>query len=463
MNPEEVPDNLVVPPEVHKAEKLRVKGELDQAMRLVETYLNDHYENIPSLVMAAHIFADAKKLGLAQALLKFCTKLKPESSLLWSDLGFCYQEGQDMREGEACFIKALQRDPNNAMAYNNLSQLYVNTGQPQKAINCADKAIRLDPNLPDSHYNRGMAMLQLGNWEEGWRGYEVNLGRHKGRKERTYGIIPRWTGVKGLTLIAYGEQGIGDEISFASCIPDLAKENKVIIDCDSRLRGLFARSFPQCLVYGTRYQNELEWPLKHEIDATVAFGSLPGFYRNKLEDFPGTPYLKADPERKVMYRALLDSMGPKKKIGISWKGGRKETGADRRSMLLYDMMPILRQDATFISLNYRDWEEVVMIEENHGIKVHHWPFVNQVKDYDDTAALVDELDLVITVTQATVDISGALGKPCWVLVPRAPMWRFMMEGDTMPWYKSVKLYRQKNEWVHVVSEIAHDLREWLKK
>lgn len=449
-----------VPPEIMQAEELRLKGEPDEAMRVCLNYLNTHYEHVPSLVMAAHISADCKRFGLAQALLKLASKLRPDSSLVWSDLGFCYQEGADDKEGEACFIKALQRNPNNAMALNNLSQLYVNTAQPLKAINCADKAIRLDPKLPDAHYNRGLAQLQLGDWN-GWQGYEYNLGKHKGRKERVYGIIPRWTGVKGLKLVAYGEQGIGDEISFASCIPDLMKENDVIIECDSRLQGLFSRSF-DCKVYGTRYHNSVDWPLKEDIDASVAFGSLPGFYRKKDEDFPGTPYLKADPERRLMMRALLDSLGPKKKVGISWAGGLKETGAARRSMLLYDLMPILRQDATFISLQYRDAEELVTIEENHGIKVHHWPWIVQAKDYDNTAALVAELDLVITVTQAAVHIAGALGTPCWVLVPRAPMWRYRLSGDTMPWYKSVKLYRQRTEWVHPISEIASDLGKWLR-
>ena len=451
-----------VPQEIMRAEELRMKGDLDAAMKVTLDFLNSNYEHVPAMVMAAHILADSKKLGLAQAILKLCTKLRPDSSLLWSDLGFCYQEGCDEREGEACFIKALQRNPNNAMALNNLSQLYVNTAQPLKAINVADKAIRLDKNLRDAPYNRGLAHLQLGQWEEGWKGYEINLGKHKWRKERLYGIVPRWTGVKGLKLIAYGEQGIGDEISFASCLPDLMKENEVIIECDSRLQGLFARSFP-CRVYGTRYQDQISWPLKHEVDASVAMGSLPGFYRKRDEDFPGTPYLKADPERRLMFRALLDSLGPKKKIGISWQGGLKETGAGRRSMLLYDLAPILRQDATFISLQYRDPEEVVVMEENHGLKVHHWPWAVQVKDYDQTAALVAELDLVITVTQAAVHLAGALGTPCWVLTPKAPMWRYRLNGPEFLWAKSVKLYRQKNEWVHVIAEIAHDLREWLKK
>jgi len=244
------------------------------------------------------------------------------------------------------------------------------------------------------------------------------------------------------------------------------KENEVIIECDSRLHSLFHRSFG-CKTFGTRYQDGISWPLKHSIDASVAFGSLPKFFRKKDEDFPGTPYLKADPERRIMFRTLLDSLDEpgqprKKKIGIAWAGGLKETGAARRSVPLYDMMPILRQDAHFVSLNYRDADEALLIEDNHGVKVHHWPWAVMGKDYDMTASLVAELDLVITVTQAVVHLAGALGTPCWVLTPKEPMWRYRLTGSDFLWAKCVKLYRQKGEWVHTISDIAHDLRGWLK-
>lgn len=457
----------IVPPEIMRAEDLRLKGELDEALKIISDYLNDHYESVPALVMAGNIMADAKRFGLAQAIFKLCTKLRPESAMCWSNLGYCYQEGSDHTEGEACFLKAIQRNPNDAMALNNLSQLYVNTAQPLKAINCADKAIRLDPKLNDAPYNRGLAMLQLGNWEEGWQGYEKNLGKHKWRKERIYGIVPRWTGVNGLKIVAYGEQGIGDEISFASCIPDLMKENEVIIECDSRLQGLFYRSFG-CKTYGTRYKNGISWPLNEKIDASVAFGSLPKYFRKKDEDFPGTPYLVADPERRIMCRSLLDSLDTpgqprKKKIGISWSGGLKDTGSARRSVLLYDLMPILKQDAIFVSLQYRDAEEIVVLEENHGVKVHHWPWLVQSKDYDNTAALVAELDMVISVTQSVVHLAGALGIPAMVLVPKEPMWRYRLSGSDFLWAKCVKLFRQKTEWVHAISEIATELRNFIAK
>ena len=463
MKPEKKVDFVVppaeeIPPQLQQAEMLRQRGEPDEAMRIANNYLNDHIGDVGAITIAALCLFDAGRIGMAQALFKQATALKPEMSGLWNNLGLCYQEGADLNEGEACFIKALNRDPDNALAYNNLAQLYVNQAQPVKALNCAEKAIALDPQLPDARYNKGLALLQQGQWKEGWQGYEYNLGSHRARKERVYGHIPRWTGVNDLTLIAYGEQGIGDEISFASCLPDLMKHNQVVIECDNRLAGLFARSFP-CPVFGTRFDTSITWPKSFKVDASVAFGSLPKFYRNHDSDFTGEPYLIADPQRRLMYRALLDSLGSKLKVGIAWTGGLKNTGKDRRSMLLYDLLPILRQDATFISLQYRDAGEIEMIEENHGIKVHHWPYIVQTKDYDDTAALVAELDLVITVTQAVVHLAGALGKPCWVLTPKAPMWRYGLDKDTMPWYKSVKLYRQKQEWVHVIGQIAHDLRD----
>lgn len=451
-----------IPQEIVDADDLMMRGELDEALRVVNKFLNHNYENVPALVTAGRICYLADRLGMAQAFFKLATKLRPDISMAWSDLGSCYQEGTDWNEGEDCLRRAIKLDPRNANAWSNLAQLYVNNAQPMKAINCADKALSISTTLSDPKYNRSLAKLQLGDWETGWEGFDCKLGVKDGRAERTYGIVPRWTGVNGMKLVAFGEQGLGDEIMFASCIPDLLKENEVVIECDSRLQGLFARSFPECRVYGTRYQTGLEWPIKENLDAKVAFGSLPGFYRKSIESFPGTPFLKADPERRLAARALLDSLGNKKKIGIAWAGGIHKTGAARRSVLLYDMLPIIEQDATFISLQYRDADEVSILEENHGIKVHHWPWAVMGKDYDNTAALVAELDLVITVTQACVHLAGGLGKPCWVLTPKQPMWRYGLTGDSMPWYKSVKLYRQKTEWQQTISEIAKDLREWLK-
>jgi hypothetical protein len=452
-----------IDPLLMEAEQLRRDRKPDEALTIVAHFMNDHFDDIPALTLAAHILIDCGRIGIAQPILQHAAKIDPGSEVVWNNLGLCYWETHQLEEAERCYIKSLSRNPAFADALNNLSQLYNWMGQPHKAINCADKAIKANPKIHELAYNRGVALLTQGNYREGWKGYEFNLGKHAGRKERVYGTIPRWTGVNGLTVIAYGEQGIGDEISFASCIPDLQRggaegQNKVVIECDSRLVGLFKRSF-NCTVHGTRYKKQVDWPIKDGADASVAFGSLPGFYRNEVSEFPGTPYLVADPQRRIMWKSLLESLGPKLKVGLAWTGGLKKTGDFLRSLTLKDMEPIWRQDATFISLQYKDAPEVEEVERDTGIKIHHFPHATQTQDMDDQVALMAELDLVITVQQTAVHIGGGLGIPTWVLIPKNPLWRYGLTGTTMPWYKSCRLYRQKSHWMHTIAEVAVDLRK----
>lgn len=274
-----------IPEVLMQAEMLRQDQKPDEAMAICVKYMNEHFDDIPSLTLASHIMIDCERYGMAQPLLAYAAKLEPESSLIWNNLGLCYYEANQLEEAEKCYIKAISRDTNDANALNNLAQLYNWMGQPQKALNCVDKAIRINPKIREAQYNRGMALLLQRQWKEGWQGYEYNLGRHNARRERVYGTIPRWTGVNGLKIIAYGEQGIGDEISFASCIPDLqagaGTPNEVFIECDKRLVGLFKRSFG-CDVKGTRYNKKIDWQLKVDADAGVAFGSLPGLDRKSV-------------------------------------------------------------------------------------------------------------------------------------------------------------------------------------
>jgi tetratricopeptide (TPR) repeat protein len=452
-------ERAVMPKELEEAEKLRVQRQLDEAMSIVAKFMDTHFDFVPALILAANIQIDAERFGSAYVYMLRASQLAPDESVVWNNLALCYQETEQPEEALKCFIKALSRNPNDTFALANIAKLYNDLGEPQKAINCTEKALRLNPKLLEANYNKGISLLTMGQWKEGWEGYEYNLGQHKGRRERVYGTIPRWTGEKGMTLIAYGEQGVGDEINFASCIPDLQRENDVIIECDKRLENLFRRSF-KCPVYGTRYfKGGLEWPTQHPIDATVAFGSLPGRYRNALEAFPGTPYLIPDPERQTMWRALLDSLGPKMKVGLAWTGGIRKTFRHLRSLTLKELEPIWRQDATFVCLQYKDAsDEVAAVEAETGVKIHHWPHATMTKDMDDQVALMSQLDLVITVQQTAVHIGGAIGVPTWAMIPRTPLWRYGLTGNKMPWYGSVNLYRQRDKWVDTIAEVGRDLR-----
>lgn len=425
--------------------------EPDVSIRLCNEVLNEDFNNTLALFIQGYIFLQAEKYGLAYHIFKRCAELEPDKSEIYSNMGLsCQYQYANRDEALRCFFKALELDPNNSKAMANIGMCYMEIGEPKKAIDWCNKALKLDPESKSAHSNRGCAYLMDRQWEKGWKDFNWAMGG-KWRKRREYGT-PDWNGSPG-TVVVYGEQGLGDEILFASCIPDLQKTNGVIIDCDERLVGLFKRSF-NCPVYGTRYKNETPIMDNPVHDYQISIGQLPMIYRNKHKDFPGTAYLKADPERKLQWRALLDTF-PGKKIGLAWTGGLTNTNSTGRSFDLSTLEPILSLPHTFISLEYNEPNQLQL--EKYG--VHHWGrAVNKGVDYDDTMALISELDLVISVTTTVVHGAGALGIPCYCLVPCYPSFRFHLSGD-IPWHRSVSLFRQRKGegWEPVVQQIKAKL------
>lgn len=430
----------------------------DEGLRLASYRLNEYPNDVEALYVAWKVHMAAERFGLAYNLMKRGLEVSPNDPGVWNNVGLSLHGMMRLEDAEKCFRKALQLDPKNIPALNNLALICVGQHRPEEAIAIADKSLAIS-NDPEEQASvmesRGYGCLMLGRWKEGWDGFEAMIGG-KYRPIHALQGEPYWKGEKVNTLLVVGEQGIGDEISFASIIPDLVKDKdrvgQVIYECDGRLEGLFRRSF-DIPVYGTRFVQKVMWPHDYKLDAHVLSGSLGRYYRLSDESFPKTPYLKADPERRLQWRALLDSLGSKPKIGIAWTGGRKRTFGERRTLKLTEFLPILRQDATFISLQYRDpTAEIDALKKEFGITVHHWARCTEAKDYDETAALVAELDLVIAVPTAVVDLCGGLGKECWVLVPQKPHWRF-----TKPVWTDARLYRQRKDWAYVINQVANDL------
>ena len=169
-------------------------------------------------------------------------------------------------------------------------------------------------------------------------------------------------------------------------------------------------------------------------------------YRKKDSDFTGKPYLVADRQRRTWWRAILDTF-PGKKIGIAWNGGTRRTGKSRRSIPLKSFLPVLKNGNTYFSLEYADpTDELSSFQKDTGIQIQNFSRYINHKDYDDTAALVSELDGIITVTTAITDLCGALGVQCDVLVPDKPHWRYYGEGNKTIWYDSLNLIRQDGSW-----------------
>jgi lipoprotein NlpI len=433
-------------------------GEPDEALRIASQILNDEPEQVDAICVAGQALLNAERYGLAYNLYKRALELRPDISGIWNNIGLVCMKMMRDDEARKYLTRSLNMEPDNTAALNNMALIEVNNGNPQGAVVLGNKSLSINPDQSDVRETLGYANLMLGNWEAGWDGYEAMVGTEKHRTFPPRKDRPYWNGELGLTLNIRGEQGIGDEISFASMIPDVSRDNKVVLECDARLYGLFKRSFPDIKVYPTRFEKSPEWVDSQDFDAWCLVGSLGWHYRVKSSDFSGIPYLKACPERKSHWKAELSKLGNRKKVGIAWNGGLKDTFKARRSLDLEQLLPILSQDCTFISLEYKKPHELADFEQEHGIKIHHFPEATESRDYDDTAALVDELDLVISVQTAVVHLAGALGKPCWTLTPNKPNWRYAT--PRFMWSESVELFRQGKAWDEPIKSIVERLHAY---
>lgn len=406
----------------------------DEALRICNDILNESFDDMDgqmALFMSAYIMMQAEKFGLAYHMYERCAQMRPDMSEIWSNMGMCLEEHQP-KKAKTVFEKAIRLDNKNERAYANKGLMCLQMGDPAQCVKLCNKALEINPKLSAAVHNRSLARLMLRDWD-GWDDYYETLGV-KHREMRDYGK-PEWNGEEG-TVLVYGEQGVGDEILFASCLEDLAKTNKIVLDTDARLKGLFERSF-DFSVFGDRFKTESK-AADQDFDYQCALGQLPYFYRRTEESFPGTPFLTPDPERCIQWRALFDTFKGRK-IGIAWRGGLPNTGMKKRSMELSDLAPLLNNFDTFISLEYKpvDQEDI----DQYGIKSYPRATAKG-GDIDDLAALVYELDFVITVPTAVTHVAGSLGVPCYVLVPSEPSYRYHLTGS-LPWYNSVDLIRQE--------------------
>jgi len=378
--------------------------------------------------------------GMAINMLKLSVQSRPTPEA-WCNLGTAYRAEYMMEEAKEAWLKALELRPDCADYYVNLSTLYINEGNPAPGLEYSQKAIELEPNNAKAHWNRSLMLLESGRWEEGFNAYEAGLMTFD-RAPRNFdkdGKTPEWEGqdLRDKVVVVYGEQGIGDEIMFASALPDLIDTGaKVIYECHPRLEGVMRRSFPELLaIYPTRKKNTIDWTEKHQIDYKVAIGSL--FYHFRSNGvFPRKPYLIPDPEKVAEYREWLRLSGPGPYIGMGYAGGSKKTNTKARSLQLNPLRPILEQPATFISLQYTPEadDKFKRFKDDSGITVHHWPEVVRNYDYDETIALIAALDLVVIVNTSVVHVCGAIGKDCFTLTPDSCAWRYAQGANHMVMY-----------------------------
>jgi tetratricopeptide (TPR) repeat protein/glycosyltransferase involved in cell wall biosynthesis len=374
------------------------------------------------------------------------------------------------RAGEAAFHfqKAIESNPSFADAYCNLAIISEERGDTEEALAYYRKALNIDPDDAETHWNMSHALLSSGDFEKGWKEYEWRSAV-KDFKQRVF-PIPRWDGrsPKGKTLLINSEQGIGEEIMFVSCLPELiARADACIVECDKRLKPLFARSFPETKVISHIHKYEdLPQEISH-VDMRISMASLPFFLRPDLNSFPQyESYLMPDPVKVDLWRDRFNALGNGLKIGVSWRGGAKASEKRIRSTVLEQWQPLFAITGVhFINLQYGDCiNELREAKERLGVVVHDWDDADPLKDLDSFAAQVAALDLVVSVDNATVHMAGALGVPVWVLLPFACDWRWMRGYEDTPWYRSVRHIRQEKagDWEGVFRRAAADLKNLIE-
>lgn len=413
-----------------------------EAMETLLNLLDDNPDDPAALFLIGGIFIAQNKKGLAKNIMARCVKFAPDRAEAWVNYGRCQEDGPDgWAMTEWCMRKALEIHPDLKVALSNLGALELQRGNPDAAMPWLERALAIDPGYQVAQSTKGFAHLMRGEWREGWKLYHTMVG-HRSRPDIQYGDLPVWDGTPGKTVIVNGEQGIGDELLYCEPLRDMAKDCTIIYDGMPRLKGLMTRSLPNNVyVAGGRWDDELVLPANLKPDARITQAGVCMYYRNTDDDFPGTPYLKADEGQRISMRAMLDSLGPGPKIGIAWTGGTKQSRLLYRRRTLEELTPILRiPGVQWVSLQYKDpHDEITEYHKRRGVTIHHMPWVTETKDYDLTAALVAELDLVVAVPTSVVQLAGGLGTQTVVMVPPVTGWLYNL--NQYAWASSVAVQR----------------------
>ncbi|WP_281684048.1 tetratricopeptide repeat protein [Thalassobaculum salexigens] len=311
----------------------------------------------------------------------------------------------------------------------------------------------------------GMTELSFANWSEGFDLFEFGFEQvRRGRGPQRKFQQARWNGedLSGKTIIVHSEQGVGDEIMFATVLNDIiALAKHVYIEVTPRLVPLFQRSFPQATVYD--YRERVDFEKRTDIDYYVPIGSLGRYARRSTEMFGrNRPHLHVDPSAaQELRRRYVAAANGRPIIGIGWRGGSVALRRQRRSFDLRTMGSLVAdQRFQFVSVQYGDVaDEIDAVNSEFGADIIHDPDVDPLRNMDLSAAQIAACDLIISASNAGVHTAGSIGVPCWNIIPIESDWRWTHGRTDVLWYPGMRLYRQTawNDWHEVIERIQRDL------
>ncbi|HVT87538.1 MAG TPA: tetratricopeptide repeat protein [Tepidisphaeraceae bacterium] len=429
---------------------LREGGQLDfsirQLLRAIELRPDfpEAHNNLGNAYQAVNRFDDA--IAEYQKSLS----LRPDYAQAYNNLGGALRASDKLDEAIASFNRAISLRPDFADAYNNLGATLLDQDKTDQAIATYRRAIELRPDFAEAHHNLSIALLSKGDYAAGWaeHGWRWQMKELIGTHQRL--AHPQWTGepLNGKRLFLHAEQGFGDTLQFVRYLPLAAQRGAtIILACQRELVRLLKtmEGIAEILTEGD--------PLP-SFDVHCPLLSLPGIFGTTEETIPvNIPYLKADEVLSSRWRKRVEQYSEKLKVGITWSGSATFKLNHRRSVTLDMLSPLFDiENVQFFSLQKGETSS-----QTKGTHVIDW--TDELIDFAETAALIDNLDLVISVDTSVVHLAGALGKRVWVLLGISPDWRWLRDRTDSPWYPAMRLFRKSrmNDWTSVIDQVAQEL------
>ena len=438
------------------------EGRLPKSIEIAQKSLSSKPKNIPMLKNLIASLLLLNRFEEASVACKRILSINNDDADAINLIGTIYEKQGLYEEAKKHFLKALELDKNLVQAKINIATIHQLEGKIEKANKIYTDLIKEFPENAEVLYRKSAFSLQMENFEEGWRYYEYRWKVFPMNRV-TWPIQdkPIWKGERQRQVSFWREQGIGDQILFLSLLPEVQQMcSSLSVYIDPRLHSLCRRAMPNINIIPDEKSLKVQ-----KCDFHIPIQSIGRLIRNDISDFDRTAngYLKADPQRVDAIRKELKLEG-KTAIGISWKSFN--TGYKTKSICLRDMERMFAGlDIVLVNLQYGDVaDEIKEFKEETGIEVLQCASVDNREDLDGLAALIEACDLVVSITNATVHMAGALAKETWVMLPhvRVNFWWLLERTDSV-WYPSLTLYRQPslNDWDSVYTSIRKELQNFL--
>ena len=418
----------------------------DRAIALKPGYA-DAYNN------RGNALRDLKRLDEALANYDYAIGLTPGYTDAYVNRGNALRYLNRLEESLASYEHAIALRPDYADAYFNRGIAFQDLNRLDEALASCERAISLKPDFAGAYWHKSLLKILAGDYEEGWRLYEWRWRDFQEAFVRNF-TQPLWLGdksVAGKTLLIHAEQGLGDIIQFCRYVLMVeALGAKTVLEVPSSLVSLISTLKSNCTIV------EQGKPLP-TFDLHCPIMSLPLAFKTTVASIPATvPYLYAHQDRQMIWHQRLGNR-TRTRVGFAWSGSTDHKNDHRRSIPLQVLEPLLQLPIEFHALQ-KDIRasDAAVLSNFRQIQSHH----DELHDFSDTAALIQEMDVVIAVDTAVAHLAGALGQAVWILLPFAPDYRWMLERTDSPWYPTATLFRQPaiGDWSGVMSEVTQRLR-----